>query len=527
MEFAIATAAATAVNLGISLLSDKGDKGKKDDIDITSSYDFPIEQPYGRYRMNSRILFWGVTPMEEIEEDVEGGKGGNRTQIKYLATFAVITCWKTLAAYNRIWFGKELVYNSSPNATEKTRKKSEKFFNNHLELYYGTATQLPSPTIEEYEGIGNVNAMRHVSYIVIKDYPVSTNSFPTVDLEVTRGDPPAESKAILDEDTVSTDTLEFIICDVSSKVGIEPSQLEFDTYMQNQLVNGTVFKQDGSSPQPFIEELQKIYFFFADYQGDKIFWKHKSTVSDPIIQITEQDLRARETGAEIPDPYQEILVDEREIPSELWLGYVNPDKDYDLSNQPAWNERANHRKKESIRTAVAIHDTAASEIVWKIQAELIEQARKYEKISLLPSLGQQINVGGLVTIPIKGQDTLIQVSKKAVGTNDLYEIFGEIYNEHYLISNVQNNHYPQSEVYTIPEGEVIALDIPLIKDGDLDFGIYLGVKSDDKWNLGSIYASSDNGSTYSKVTDFTGRVTAGVVTQLPDVVDPNFVDYGS
>ena len=526
MELAIATSVSLAINYGISYLSNQNEERKSDDDVIAkSSYGFSLEQPYGRIRLNNRNLFWAPA-LEETEEE---GKGRGNSQTQYLATFAVIISWGSISAVNRIWFGKELVYNSSPNATAKTREESTKFFHNHLEIYYGSTSQAPSPTIEEYEGVGNVNSLKKVSYLVFKNYPQNVKSFPTVDVEITRGDPPVSSPAILPADTLSSDSLEFIIRDLGSKVNIQSPQLEFDSFMQHQLVNGTVFKQDGSSPNSFIEQLQKLYFFFPDDRGDKIVWKHQTTAeSESIVTLTDDDLRAQEVGNSPIDPYEQIFVDQREIPSHLELEYLNPDLDYDLGNQPAWDQGAQHSKDEVIRTAVVLHDSAASNICWQLMGQLITQKRKFEKISLLPSLGQQIKIGQLVTIPVEGQNTLIQISQKDIGVNDLYEFSGVIYDRIQPDFEINNNYYPQSDVDSIPIGQVIPLDLPLIQDGDSDFGVYIAVQSSDNWKLGEIYLSSDLGSTYSKVAEFTGRSTTGIVTQLPDSnVDAKFIDYGS
>ena len=115
--------------------------------------------------------------------------------------------------------------------------------------------------------------------------------------------------AILSTDVTSTDTLEFVIRDVCSKVGITDEQMEFDDYMRNQIVNGAVFKQDSTTPQSFISELQQIYNFFPDDQGDKIVWKHKTTPeSEGVLVLTEDDLGAKEVDSEPLDPYELVIL---------------------------------------------------------------------------------------------------------------------------------------------------------------------------------------------------------------------------
>jgi len=526
LELAIATVIGAGIKYGIGLLSNTSNTSDNDDDLPKSSYSFAIEQLYGRHRLNGRLVFWAID-LEETEESA-GGKGGSRTQIRYLATFAVIVCDGTLAAYNRIWFGKDLVYSSSPNENEKTREKSEEFFNDHAEFYYGSSTQQPSPEIQDQEGIGNVPALRGTSYIVIKKYPVSSRNFPSVDVEATRGDPPTFSDAILPADIASTDTIEFAITHVCEKVGITADQLEFDDYMKNQIVDGAVFRQDNTTPQQFIGELQKIYNFFPDDQGDKIFWKHKRTPqSEGILLLNEDDLGAKEVDSEVVDPYEIVILDPIEIPSRLQIEFPTPDNNHDLSQQYAWDANAKHQKEESIRTDIVLYDKTANEIAWRLMADLIEQRTRIETLYLLPSIGEKARIGGLVNIPIEGENFLFQVTNKKHGENELYTLDLVIYNDAQFISSIDNNYSRESNIYSAPTGEVIALDIPLIQDSDIDFGIYLGIKSTEKWKLGEIYVSSDFGSTYQKLTDFTGRSVTGKIIQIPQELDTNFIDYTS
>ncbi len=551
VQFAIATAIAVAANIAIYYLT-RPEKPETNDDEVLakSGYGFPIEKPYGKVRLNSRNFIWALPIRQEEEEAGKGGGGGG--EISYFGTFAVVVCWEEIVAVNRIWFGKELVYNSDPTAEGEIRENSAKFQTENLEIYYGTDDQLPSPTIEENEGIGNVPGLRKVAYLVVKNYSLETKNFPTVDVEVTRGDAPIISnittytKAASSGSSGNTgttiqapiisysplaigsiDTIRTVIVDLLGKINIPPEKIEFDDYCSNTTINGCIFKQDGSTPQSLIEELQKAYFFFPQELGDRIkFLAQETPETETITEISLGDLGVRESeSADLVSPYKQTIVNPREIPSEFQFEYVNAERDYDLGSQTSYDASATHKNDANTRSTLIFTDTEGANIAWKTLQQLLQQSRKFEEIRIFPSRAEAIAPGSLIKIPINGEMTTIQVADKEVGTNELIQISGIIYENIDPELVINNDYFPRTSINSTAVCGAVALDIPLIKDNDSDFGLYIGVEElSGSWQFGSIYISEDNGSNYSKLTNFTGTTITGLVTQTPGQHNPNIID---
>lgn len=512
-EFAIATAASIALSLAVSLLTAPNYKeDRRDRAILKSGYGFEIEKPFGKVRLRSRNVIWGL-PIRDEEED--SGKGNRPQQTTSYATFAVMGGWGEIKRVHRIWFGNELIYNGDPIASQKTQEEAAKFRAEHLEIYYGTNTQMPSPTIEEREGVGNVNAYRNRFYLVFKDIEVNAGSgYPTVDIEVVESD-----------DSPLDRILTWACTDAA---GLENSQVQIDSTLNSYQNVNFVIPQDGSAISDSIEQLQKIYFFFSIDTGDAIIFRDYDTPKTlPEVELTLNDLACVPDNSQVIDRYNRILPDRLDLPSEIQIEYPSPARDYDLGLQTAYRHDALHQNQTNIRTEVLLSDERALNVAWRTLSLLYLQSNRIEQLRLLPSKGDSIVPGNLIKIPIDSILTAFQVDKKEIGDNDLIEISAVPYEE--IIPNFTATSFAviNQDVSGIPFGQAIAIDIPLIEDGDADLGLYVGVTSEEKWQFGSIYYSEDNGNSYNKLTDFTGRVILGKVTQLPSVHDSSTIDYGS
>ena len=157
------------------------------------SYGLDIPEIWGHARMGGAII-WKQPLREErvstttIIEGGNGGKGGkgggggsaSSTQVSfyYYGTWAVALC-EGIAAVRRIWLNSKLAWhnNSGPAAP-------------YVSIYYGDPNQLPDPTMEVKEGVGNVPGYRGITYLVFNDMPIQDfgNSLPNCEAEVCRTD---------------------------------------------------------------------------------------------------------------------------------------------------------------------------------------------------------------------------------------------------------------------------------------------------------------------------------------------------
>jgi hypothetical protein len=148
-----------------------------EDIKVQSSeYGRPIPIVYGQMGIQGNVI-WLAPIIERSHE--EGGKGGGSgvTVYDYYATFAVAFCEGT-HQITRLWAGleKRLIYDANdpvPNTGFG------------LKLYNGSEDQLPDPTMESFEGVGNVPGYRGTVYAVFTDFALKTdnNTIPLITAE--------------------------------------------------------------------------------------------------------------------------------------------------------------------------------------------------------------------------------------------------------------------------------------------------------------------------------------------------------
>ena len=545
--FVVATAASIAINLAINALTQGDDKTQDENVIFKSGYGFPLEKPFGTVRLRSRNLFWGLPiDVEETETQGDNVKGGAKKVFggfvggivggifggavdavtgetptaEFYATFAVMGGWGEIKGITKVALNNELVYDLGAPTTILRRDGEilnmaysaslTRYLQNN-ELYLGTSNQNPSPIIEAHEGVGNVPAFNNRFYLVFKRFKTSSGSYPTVDIEVE-----AYEK-----------TLPEVLTWVCKAKGLTDAQIEIDPALdKHQNVNIT-FNQDGTSVGSFIQELQKIYFFFTIDAGDKIIFRDFDTPLDlEIVALTEDNLAAVAGNSDAIDRYKHLIPDVLDLPSEFQLEYVSKERNYDLGLQQAFRYEAQYQNDVNIRTRQVLTDTEASNIAWKSLGIIWSQSRRLENILLLPSVAAKLKLGNIFTVPIDGADRFFQLETKEIGDNNLAEINAVSYETTDTNFVVNNPSFPNTP-NIIPTGSAIALDIPIFRDEHSDLGIYVGVVSPQNWQYGGIYISVDDDGDYTPLTNFTGLSTVGTVNQVPEANNPNIIDRGS
>lgn len=159
-----------------------------------SAYGKAIPKIYGTFRLSGNVIWLGEI-IEKKKKKKSGGKGGGggatTTTYTYYANFAVALCQGEIQGIRRIWANNKLIYDLSVDADAKTMAASIALIDSTMQVYQGTETQLPDPTIEAEEGAGNVPAHRGLAYVVFKNFNLTNygNYIPQLSFEVVeRGD---------------------------------------------------------------------------------------------------------------------------------------------------------------------------------------------------------------------------------------------------------------------------------------------------------------------------------------------------
>lgn len=132
-------------------------------------------------------IIWQQPGVTEHKETERQGKGGPEvTTFTYTRSYAIGICGGPIAGILQIKRNGKIVYDIRDDATlaaEWTGGNAFQYiawkhaenakFVNRATIYLGGETQLSDPTIEAYEGAGNVPAYRGMAYIVVTDDDVT------------------------------------------------------------------------------------------------------------------------------------------------------------------------------------------------------------------------------------------------------------------------------------------------------------------------------------------------------------------
>jgi hypothetical protein len=132
-----------------------------------STYGSFIGIVYGTDRVAGDVI-WATDLVEH--EHTSGGKGGGgeSTSYSYTASYAIQICEGPIAGIFKAWKFGRLVYSVDDDGTIHGDLP--------ITVYLGTETQLPDPTIEAVEGVGNVSANRGTAYVVFTDDDLSDSN---------------------------------------------------------------------------------------------------------------------------------------------------------------------------------------------------------------------------------------------------------------------------------------------------------------------------------------------------------------
>jgi hypothetical protein len=141
---------------------------------------------WGTCKVEGKIIW--QTPYHEHEHTEDsGGKGGGSeyTSYTYTRSFAILLCEGQLEAVRRVWINGKLAFDWSENSNPAADMQSGTKIGD-IKFYYGSSTQNPDPTMESFDGVGNVPAYRGTAYMVFNEYDVTdaSGACPIVEVEV-------------------------------------------------------------------------------------------------------------------------------------------------------------------------------------------------------------------------------------------------------------------------------------------------------------------------------------------------------
>ncbi len=152
-----------------------------------STYGVGIPYVAGTMRLAGNLIWTSGISESVTETTEEVGKGGGQEvttrTYSYFASFAVGVGEGPIAGVRRIWADGELIFDA--NATDLNAIAAAGAVGGQITVYTGSETQLPDPTMEAFEGAGNVPAHRGLAYVVFASYDITRwGRIPNLEFEV-------------------------------------------------------------------------------------------------------------------------------------------------------------------------------------------------------------------------------------------------------------------------------------------------------------------------------------------------------
>lgn len=155
-----------------------------------SAYGIMIPIVSGNARLAGNLIWSGpLIETRTVKKESSGGKGGGGAKTKtitytYSISLAVSICEGPVLGVGRIWANGIVIYDGRSAGASAIVGGAATV--GSVAVYTGTETQLPDPTMEAYQGAGNVPAYRGQCYVVLSGLQLEKfgNAIPNLTFEV-------------------------------------------------------------------------------------------------------------------------------------------------------------------------------------------------------------------------------------------------------------------------------------------------------------------------------------------------------
>lgn len=330
---------------------------------ISSAYGVPIPWIFGADNRLAGNVIWSSGLIERKKKKKAGGKGGGGdtvTEYSYSVDVAVAVGTGPCRGMRRIWCNGKLLwdvsdpastapmlaYNSMP-WTATAGSGLPKMGLSKLAFYPGNETQLPDPTIEAAEGIGNVPGYRGTCYVVLTGLQLGDygNSTPNIEFEI---------DGLAPRDCAS------IAASVFSAAGLASGDYGIEASV-GQPVAGYILSAP-STALAALFPLASVYFWDVVENGGQIRLLSRSRAPVATIQLGDVGARARTDDAEADEGFTLSRGSNSTLPHAATITYTSKPRDYQESSQTAGRSFGDAQNILESRVAITLSDAEARRI---------------------------------------------------------------------------------------------------------------------------------------------------------------------
>lgn len=319
-------------------------------------------------------------------------------------------------------------------------------------------------------------------------------------------------------------TLGEIVADVSRRAGFDDSEIDVTDLPDP--VDGYGITSRGQA-RGMIEPLQAAWFFDpCEVDGTVRFVKRGKPA---LLTIPDDDLAAHDEGEELPDLITVVRTQEVELPRETTVNYLQVDADYQIGTQRAERQSSQYSEQQNTMSLpIVMSDQKARSVAhvnefgpWIEREKLaISVAREYLKLiptSVIRAGGYELRIERMTYTP----SGVIKIAG-VPSTSTVYAQPG--------VGAIGSGGTPGQELKIKQPTDVLLLDIPLVVDGDKQYGFYAAMApaSDGSWSGAALLKSVDGGANYTEIAATNIAATMGLtVDALGDFDGGNTVDEGN
>lgn len=301
--------------------------------------------------------------------------------------------------------------------------------------------------------------------------------------------------------------LDEVVADRCDSAGLDPSQYDV-TQLANIVVDGYVIESQITN-RAAIETLMPVYFFDA-VESDGVV-KFVVRGSAPIVTFADDDLAAHMDGDNLPSILSCVHTQDADLPSAISISYMNKSADYQINTQTWQRMTGGGRDVQTVQVPLVLTDDHAKKIVdawgfntiWERDTYTWYSSRKYAKYE--------------PTDVCIVQGITIRITSKNEGATGVIKWEGVPSRAaNYVQAGASGAAFaPGQTLNPTVATQLVLLDIPMRQDSDNQNGLYAAMAgaSIGSWTGGSLFKSSDGGSTYAAVATAVAPATIGTVTE--------------
>ena len=273
-------------------------------------------------------------------------------------------------------------------------------------FYTGTTTQDPDTLLESALGSGSVPAYRGIAYAVINNLAIGDygNRLP-------------QFQMLVESDTSAT--YGDVIGNILESCGLEST--DYDVSACTESVRGYIV----SGLQRGIDALPPLLIvgdILVQESNSKLVFFPRSAAS--TITVDADDLAAHEIGEDAPRPIETEEIDDRSLPTEVNVRFIDPTLDYQPGSVGEIKQDVLHTRKDSFDLDVSLYSSEARAVSGRLLWDAWNN-RESDAVALPPSY-LTVEEGDIIQIPISGETRSVIVSETARGFNFLNQLQGVV-----------------------------------------------------------------------------------------------------